>query len=102
MSLPDLVPGHCRAAPDTHLLMQGGEPQHLNLDVPLTRGEIQTVAPGVVAVRHNLGGSLSGGDGGAGNELIRSPHRSGVLCRMDGRAKRREEDQGLHGDGRPS
>ena len=74
------VPGGWLVA-DSDLVFHGRESEHLDLDLPDTRGEFQCVTAGIIGVCHQLGGALAGGKGGAGNPLVGGPYRAGELRR---------------------
>jgi len=75
----------------------GFEAEHLDLDFPDAGRQIERVAAGFIGVGDNLGTSLTGGHGGAGNELIGGPNRTALLDRgTQARSQQEENEEACH------
>ena len=80
--------------------VQRPEAQHVDLNFPLAGREIQLVAAILVGIGDQLGATLAGGDGGAGNELIGGANGAAMLGGKETGAAGQagEEEEKSHGD----
>jgi hypothetical protein len=72
-----------RLHPHGDLAMQGCEPEHVDLDVPYTRRQIQDIAAVLICVGDHLGGAVPSRYGSSGNELVGGPYGTAMLGRVE-------------------